>query len=388
MTMRSNLVIVLLFIVTLVAWASPARAYPPDNAAILYYRAFMLYEPNDGTKSMLDDYRQGRIELNETVEECLAKNRRVIDMVLDATRIEHCDWGLDYSQGTEVLLPPHHKVRDIFFLIAPEAIMQADKGHPRKALEHCVAMYRMARHFNARPLICYLVGTAITAATHKCVTRIVSEMPPEMETLMWLQAELAEFDKQPYSIEPVLDWKREAAIISMAPERIGHAVQAGLDDGDLKTKILERLRTANPQFYVNNVAYWNGFMDRVGAAFDMPYTQAHEKLEQLDKKLSTDFDTNPDATLAVCFTPTFQHIYALSLRLEAQSNALRNAIALYLSYTQTDRLPESLPAGLPCDPFSGEPFAYDKTAEGFALRCQGKDLYKNETYEFEYKVKK
>lgn len=383
-----NQPIVPLLVVTLAACTAPAMAYPPDNAAVLYYRAFMLYEAQNEIKGMLDDYRQGRIELNETLEAYLAKNEGIVDMVLDATRIDHCDWGLDYSQGTEVLLPPHHEARDIFFLIAPEAIMQADKGDARKGLEHCVAMYRMARHFNERPLVCYLIGTAITAATHKCVTRILSEWPPETDTLMWLQAELAEFDEQSYSIEPVLKWKREAAIISMSPERIGSAVQAGLDDGDFKTKVLERIRKADQQFYSTNIAYWNNVMDRVEAAFDMPYAKAYAELGRLDERLSKDFDTSPDATLAVCFTPTFQRIHGLSIRLEAQSNALRVAIVLCLSHAKTGRLPETLPAGLPRDPFSGESFAYEKTAEGFVLHCQGKDLDKDKAYEFEYKVKR
>jgi hypothetical protein len=383
-----NQLITVVLVVTMAACTSPATAYPPDNAAVLYYRAFMLYEAEDEIKGTLDDYRQGRIELNETIENYLAKHQRIIDMVLDATRIDHCDWGLDYAEGTEVVLAPHYQVRDIFFLIAPEAIMRADKGDPKKALEHMVAMYRMARHFNERPLTCYLVGTAITAATHKCVTRIVSEWPVEVDTLMWLQAQLAEFDERPYSIKPVLKWKREAAIISMSPERIGNAVQAGLDDGAFKTKILERIGKADPEFYARNIAYWNNFMERVEAAFDMPYAQAYAELGRLDKQLPQDFDSNPDATLAVCFAPTFQRIYSLNIRLKAQSNALRAAVAVYLSHAKTGRRPEALPVALPRDPFSGKPFVYERTDEGFMLRCQSDDLLRNEAYEFEYKVKK
>jgi len=47
-----------------------------------------------------------------------------------------------------------------------------------------------------------------------------------------------------------------------------------------------------------------------------------------------------------------------------------------------------LPAELPGDLFSGKDFQYEKTTEGFILRCQGEDLYKNEVYEYEFKVKK
>ncbi len=386
-TQRSHLA-VLLFVLTLAACASPAVAYPPDNAAVLYYQAFMLFQDDHEIASMRDDYWHGQIELNETLEAYFAKNRRIIDMVLDATRIDRCDWGLDYSQGTEVLLPPHNQARNIFFLIAAEATMQFDRGHTRTALERCVAMYRMARHLNERPLICYLVGIAINAATHGRVTRFLSLMPPETETLTWLQAQLVELDKKPFAIEPVLQWKREAAIVSMSPDKIDNAVQTGLDDCDLKTKILERVRTADAPFYTRNIAYWNDFMDHVEAAFAMPYPQAYAELQKLDKKPCEEFDANPDATLTACFSPEFLRIYALSARLDAHSKALRTAVAVYLSRARTGQLPESLPEGLPHDPFSGGPFQYEKTADGFVLRCQGKALDKNEPYTFEYGVKK
>ncbi len=380
--------IALVLVVTLLVCVSPTLAYPPDNAAVLYYKAFRLYQPKDEIKSMLHDYRQGRIELNETLEQYFAANQRVIDMVLDATRIEKCDWGLDYSQGAEVLLPPHHEARNIVFLIAAEAAMQADQGHPREALERCLSLYRMARHLNERPLICYLVGVAINALSHKCVTQCLSEMPPETETLTWLLAELAKLDEQPYAIAPVLDWKHEAGRISMSPEKVRNVAQTGLDDGDIKRQILERLRTADSPFYTKNIAYWNDFMDRIQAAFDMPYAKAYPELQRLGKKPFDEFETNQDATLTTCLAPNFLRIYVLALRLETQSNALRTAIGIYLATAQSGRLPEVLPTGSPNDPYTGKPFQYERTDEGFVLRCRVKDLDKDEAYEFKYKVTK
>ena len=55
---------------------------------------------------------------------------------------------------------------------------------------------------------------------------------------------------------------------------------------------------------------------------------------------------------------------------------------------KTGKLPDTLPAGLPGDLFSSKPFGYEKTPEGFILRCQGKDLGRNEVYEYEFKMKK
>jgi len=386
-TIRNKL-IKLVLIAAIVTHVSPVPAYPPDNAAVLYYKAFMLYESPDNIGNMLWDYWKGKIELNEKIEECIEKNRRIIDIVLDASRIDHCDWGLDYSQGAEVLLPPHNKARDIFALIAAEARTHADKGDYKEALGRCISTYRMARHLNERPIVCYLVGTAISAATDGCVTRFLSEMPQDEDILTWFRDELAELDKQPFSVMPALNWKREAGIISMSPERIRDVVQAGLDDSPTRKKVFERIRTADQQFFARNVAYWSNFMDRVLAAFGLPYVEAYPMLKQLDKEASDDFEKNPDATLTMCLAPTFLRIYALSVRLEAGSHALRTAVEIYLIKAGKGQLPEVLPDNLPADPFSGKPFEYTRTAYGFILSCRGKDLDRDRINEYDFKVKK
>ncbi len=374
-------------VIVLFVSATSAFAYPPDNAAVLYYKAFMLYEtPDNG--SMLWDYWKGRIKSNEEIEEFLKKNRRVIEIALDATRINHCDWGLDYSRGTEVLLPPHNKARDIFALLAAEARMQADKGDYKKALGRCICIYRMARHLNERPIIHYLVGIAINAANHQCMTLFLSEMPQNMEILTWLRGELTELDKKPFSIEPVLDWKREAGIISMSPERISDVVQSGLDDGPTKKKILDRISKANQQFFAKNNTYWNNYMDSLQAAFDLPYPQGYAKLKKLDNELSKEFNKNTDATLTILFGGPWQRIFTLSVRFNTHSNALKAAIEIYMIKAKTGKLPDALPAGLPKDLFSGKDFKYEKTTDGFILHCRGKDLENDEIYEYEFKVKK
>ena len=179
-TIRSKKTTTAIFAVLVLLVSAPSVfAYPPDNAAVLYYRAFMLYEKPDNDIDLWD-YWKGNIELNEKIEEHLTRNHRVIDIVLDATRIDRCDWGLDYSQGTEVLLPPLHKARELFVLLAAEATMQTQRGDYRKALGRCMSIYRMARHINERPIMCYLVAVAINAANHRCISQILSDMPQDI----------------------------------------------------------------------------------------------------------------------------------------------------------------------------------------------------------------
>jgi hypothetical protein len=266
--------------------------------------------------------------------------------------------------------------------------MQADKGDYKKALGRCISISRMALHLNERPIIHYLVGIAINGANNQCITRFLSEMSQDTEILTWLSGELTELDKQPFSIEPVLRWKREAGITSMSPERINDVVRSGLDDGPFKEMVLKRIHDADERFFERNREYWNNYMDSVEAAFDLPYPQGHAKLKKLDEELTKEYSKNPDATLTPSLAPTWARILSLSIRFGTHSNAIRAAIEIYMIKAKTGTLPDALPEGLPGDLFSDEPFQYERTGDGFILRCRGKDLDRDEAYEYEFKIKK
>jgi len=64
------------------------------------------------------------------------------------------------------------------------------------------------------------------------------------------------------------------------------------------------------------------------------------------------------------------------------------AVDIYIINAKTGKLPDAIPASLPKDMFSGKDFEYEKTADGFILRCQGRDLLKDEVHEYEFKVAK
>jgi hypothetical protein len=91
--------------------------------------------------------------------------------------------------------------------------------------------------------------------------------------------------------------------------------------------------------------------------------------------------------LTNCLAPAFLRIHGLTVRLEAQSNALRAALDLYLTKARTGQLPDSLPSDVRRDPYSVKPFEYVKTATGFVLRCRAKDLDKDEAYEYEFIIR-
>ena len=124
------------------------------------------------------------------------------------------------------------------------------------------------------------------------------------------------------------------------------------------------------------------------AALDLPYPQSHKQLEELSEKAGKQAADNPAAILSAAFWPAVTRICTLEVRALTNVNALKAAIDIYIVRAKTGRLPDTLPAGLPRDLYSSKDFEYEKTKDGFILRCQGKDLDKDEIFKYEFKVPK
>ena len=93
---------------------SPAMAYPPDNAAVLYYKAFLiLQEPGEDVDKMLNDFRKGTIKSNDQIRRYLQGNKHAIEFIETAADVQNCDWGYDISKGFDVMLPELTKIRKI-----------------------------------------------------------------------------------------------------------------------------------------------------------------------------------------------------------------------------------------------------------------------------------
>ena len=355
-----------------------AYSYPPDNAAVLYYKAAMLYEVDSNMADMLADLQKDNIKVNDKIKEFVKKNRLIINTVLDASEVKNCDWGMDYSQGINTLMPSLGNFKKLTYLIIADAKILAKDGNYEAALSRCMSLYKMARHINDRIYVSYLVGISINGIINNCVMQIMADMPQDMQSLTRLKNQLIEIDSIPFSVKPAVLGERDAALLFMTKEQLPDVVRlCELDKSILSLD--ENMIERNREYFKN---YYAGVI----AAFDMPYVQGYAAFTDLEEKMKKDAN-NPDAMLAVILSPAVQKIFSLSKRFETHNNAIKTAIELYMIKAKTGKLPDTLPADLPGDLFSGKPFIYEKTAEGFILRCQGQDLPKKETYEYKFKVK-
>jgi len=376
-------------VIFLCAAGAQAAALPPDpdNAALLYYQAFLLLpDPN----SMIAPVLWGA-EPNEEVRKYLDDAREAIDLAEVATKIPGCSWGIMRSEGGSSLITIIGKLRQLLFLFEVDTMAHAVDGEHRTALEKCLCLRQLARHIANEGMLGYLTSLAVHGESFEFIQHVLGYMPSETDTLEWLQVQLS--------------------IVQGSPPLPGRAMEIDLEDtlkllsthpNDLewwRNNILEHIEDENTKQEFMNLTdeelleqaetSCNRFLTSVNRVIgsDMPYQQKCSELQNLMGELTDQIlSGNPVGILWTLLTNNVVRIYDIYVRCTAYFNAIRAAIEIYLEAAQTGQLPETLPANLPKDPFSGQDFEYEITEEGFTLRCREKAINEDDVWEYEFVI--
>ena len=372
--------------------ASIVQAYPPDNAAVLYYKALlMLKEPSEDVKNMMRDLRDGKTRANDQIRQYLHENRHVVEFTETAAEARDCDWGHDFSKGLSMLMPELSKLRMTAFILTAKAQVLAEEGEYRAALSKCLTIHKMARHVSDSTLISYLVSASLGNLANERIGDFLSSMPQDAETLLWLKSRVVAVSVNVPSIRGAMVREKDIVIQEIRREKIDGLLEA-LDDDFLKdagnAETVAKVRKGDLNFFKDSREYYANFMDETIAALDLPYSESHRKLKELSARIDKDAKDNPVAIMAALLVPATGRVRTIGTKSGTFFNATRTAIEIYIVKAKTGRLPEKLPADLPKDLFSGEDFEYEKKKDGFVLRCRGKDLDKDETFQYEFKVAK
>lgn len=373
----------ILIVAVLSASAGWAFAYPPDNAALLYHRAFMLMEePNETLDKMLSAMRKGEIKPNEEVRRYVERNRRVIDYAVTAAGISHCDWGYDLSEGLSLQIPEFAKCRHLGYLLVVDAKIHDSDGDIKTALERCLSIHEIGRHAGNDMMVARLVGIAISGTANECIVDILPKVSDDCETLQWLRARLVDVSSRTPTMRAAV--ANEAEVCEQNINREGILVIAEVEPCDVSKKIMQR----DDEFYARAREYWSNIMSRMQSAFDLSYPQVLQEFEDLHQEVEKDAKEKQEAIVTLSIFPAIGKCCAIETRIRTHTNAILAGIDIYLIRAKTGKLPEELPAGLPKDMFSGKDFLYEKTDAGFILKCQGKDITYDVVRQFEFKVAK
>ncbi len=383
--MRTAIKSVLIGIVLLAA-VRQTFAYPPDNAAVLYYKSFMLLEePNDAVGRMLRDLQDGKIGLNGQIRRYVERNRKVIGEIVTASEIKNCDWGfLDISFDTE--LPHLVKCRQMAYILAAEAKILSEKGDYKEALERCITIHKMGIHVGDDTIIQGLVDHAVGDLANKRIVEILPEVSQDCEMLERLRWRLVEVSNRRSPMKTAIANDEELCLKHMNREEIAAMIEA--DASIIPKDKLDKVLQGDDEFFAKAREYWYSVMIRVQSIFDLPYPEAYQKAEDLELEVKNTAKEKPEAIIAEFLVSSIYRVSMLEARYKTHHNAVLAGIDIYLMKAKTGKLPDELPEGLAKDMFSGKDFLYEKTDTGFTLKCQGKDLAKDIVHQYEFKVAK
>ncbi len=379
-------------------WLENAELPNPDNAALLYYQAFLLRPNIDKTTSQkIQDVLRGA-EADREIRTYLGHCLPMIQAAEIASRIPQCTWGIGYSSGTRFdgkdLLSEVNSLNRI--LVADARILAAD-GHYRAALEHCLTIRRLARHLSDSNVSgIMLLSWSVDQTALRTAKHILGVMPPNADILSWFRGQLALIQGVPLSLAKTLQANLKSYLYHMRTHpnfflarTRDLLVQWAEDEQDKENarkltyeQILSLFGEGHLRFFDSVFRIADSEM-----TYEQKCAQMQRLVDELEEGDSTDKLVNSFLPLSAT-NPLANGKYPFQVGHVARINGIKVALEVYLNVAKTGKLPEKLPDHLPKDPFTGRDFVYEITDEGFALRCQGEDFQGRGKQVLEFKVKK
>lgn len=375
---------IVLAVSILMILSGDALCYPPDNAAVLYYKASLIIgDPPDETAVMMIDAIRGKTTADEKLQEFVKGQSNAIKTAMAASGIENCDWGMDYSKGFELLLPHLGPMRRVCKVMLLDAQIKAGEGDIEKALEQSLACFRIARHIKKdTTIISSLVGISVEQLACENIGSILSKQAVNEDLLKHVRDTLNEMTEDYGNMKECLRMESEIAANYMRTKNIPELLEV------LGVKDDEKIPEFDEELLAKSIKYYRRHMEIMVKTFKLPYAKAIARMQAAQEKLEEDIEKNNEAVLSSAIAPAIEKCFNNEVVAMNRINALRCAVEICLQKQKAGKLPDKLPAGMPKDAFSNKNFIYEKKDDGFILRSRAKDLIKDEIHEYEFKTAK
>lgn len=371
-----RMMIVSLLGLLLLTPATRAFAYPPDNAAVLYYWALSLIPNEQELCDRVTEYAKGKISLDEEIDRFIRRQKWLIRLLSEGSRVAHCDWGIDYSRGIGTRLPELHRLNFVTRLMVADARRLKQSGDIQQALERLLCVQRMATHVSEGVTICHLVGLSMRKVSYPVLAEILSADSLSEEMLVWLKSELGQAGPSRQGLHKALTVETKSILCSFTLEKLPlffEEAEAVPEHTESVKRMLDNLPPVNAAYLQKTRQYYVEFKTQLQVNLEKPFDQAYGSIQALEKTAQQDLIQNSGALATVLFMADYGKCLCADTRARTRFNAMRAAIELYLIKQRSGQLPNTLPPGLPQDCFGGRDFAYNKNEEGFTLRWQDPD---------------
>lgn len=150
----------------------PAGMSDPTNAALLYGRALRAMEAGSLELMVSTDDAPP----TEDAVSALAKNAEALSLVIEASHLERCDWGIQYGQGPYANVDHASPMRSVVRSLHTDAKQRLLGGDRADAAERIAAMLRIAEHTTQdRIMISSLVGMAMAKVATNRINIMLDE---------------------------------------------------------------------------------------------------------------------------------------------------------------------------------------------------------------------
>jgi len=385
-----RVIIISLLGLLLLTPATTAFAYPPDNAAVLYYWALSLIPNEQELCDRVTEYAKGKIPLDEDTARFIRRQKWIIRFLSEGSRIAHCDWGIDYSRGVGTRLPELNRLNFVARLMVADARRLKQSGDIQQALERLLCVHRMATHVSAGVTICHLFGLSMRKVSYPVLAEILSSDSLSEEMLVWLKSELGQAGPSRQGLQKALTVETKSISCSFTLEKLPLFLEQEEDVPEHTESVkrtLENLPPVDAAYLQNTRQYYVEFKTQLQVNLEKPFDQAYQSIQALEKTAQQDLSQNPGALATVLFMADYGRCLCVDTRARTRFNAMRAGIELYLIKQRSGELPDTLPPGLPQDCFSGRDFTYTKNKEGFTLHWQDPDPKPGVRGDCHFKVK-
>ncbi len=403
-------------------WPEGDERLRPDNAALLYLRATAcLPEPPDPcTTRLINLMFEGR-EPDDRVKAYLNEGLDAISLMQLGSQIPHCDFGLSCGPHVDTG-GTWASINGLPLLMGKHIRTLKAEGYYRVALENCLVERRLAAHLGDATHWHSIFSGSIDLVALYAIVDVLQDMPTDVETFRWLCEQLGtskgaiwrpaeairnwrdsellswEFNKgdhrfeRSWAIERLQEeWRRyEAMDLNIDPGRVFLPDEAkrkeilALSDEQIQVWMLfeqrarpgcryglalsDELRAKACQAYD---AYAESFVEVMTDS--APYEQKRERLAKIDEWFYEQGNLHKPISL-FSFCSTVGTVGRLSALKAMGQNLVTVALEIRMIAAETGQVPQSLPGGLPKNPFTGEDFQYEPTEDGFILRIDSEAI--------------
>src|SRR3954453_23218104 len=117
-----------------------------DNAALKYWQAFAQLPKFTDAQSHKLNAEFLTMPVDDHAREIVAKADYALRMMHRAAKLPHCDWGLAYDEGIELLLPHAQASRTLATLACLRARIRFEDGQYAGAIEDLFDAMTLGRH--------------------------------------------------------------------------------------------------------------------------------------------------------------------------------------------------------------------------------------------------